>query len=379
MAGRHHPPAGELSAVKQQALAFSDLIARGYLRATLVIGAIIISSYLCYLLARPFLTPLALALVLSILFVPAHRWVETKLKIPAAAAIASVLTVAVIIFVPVTLLIIELARQAAAGAVALRAAIDSGLVKETLATHTTIAPLIQRALDLIDAHTMISDMASRLTNVSASFLRGSVTQLIGGLLTFYLLFYFLRDRDVALSSLRTFLPFTGEEMNLIFTRVVDTVHATIFAIVITGTIQGLLGGVIFAILGMPAPLLWGLVIGVVAIMPVLGTVMIWMPAAVFLALDGDWVRATVLSAAFIGISVIDSILYPLLVGDRMKLHTVLAFISAIGGLLVFGPSGFIIGPLIVAITLAIKDVLRSRLEVYGLARIENVPPEAARG
>jgi predicted PurR-regulated permease PerM len=96
--------------------------------------------------------------------------------------------------------------------------------------------------------------------------------------------------------------------------------------------------------------------------PVLGAFVVWIPAAVFLALNGDWIKALVL-AVWGGVVVggIDNLLYPMLVGNRLRLHTVPAFISVVGGLALFGPSGVILGPLIVTLTLLLVEIWRERI------------------
>ncbi len=335
------------------------------LQIAAIVAVAIIGAYLCFKLALPFLTPLAVALALSILFTPFHNWVKRKVQKPALSAALSVLTIAVIVIVPVTLLVVQMVQEAANGAQLIRSEIDGGLFQKTLDAHPKIAPAVTWIVAQIDLPGLISGGASWLTNASTSLLQGSVVQFIGVLLTFYLLFYFLRDRHDALASLRTFLPFSDTETSKLFGRVVDTVYAIVFGTIITGTIQGVLGGLIFWAFALPAPLLWGMVMGLFAILPIVGTSMVWIPAAIFLALNGAWIKAAILTAAFVGISVLDTFLYPVIVGDRMKLHTALTFISAIGGLIVFGPAGFILGPVVVAVTLAVKEILHARLQAGG--------------
>jgi predicted PurR-regulated permease PerM len=114
-------------------------------------------------------------------------------------------------------------------------------------------------------------------------------------------------------------------------------------------------------LGLPAPLLWGVVMGLLAIVPVFGAFVVWIPAAAFLALDGHWARAAILTVwGGVVIGWIDNILYPMLVGNRLRLHTVAAFVAVVGGLTVFGVSGVVLGPLIVATTLTLLQIWQAR-------------------
>ena len=150
-------------------------------------------------------------------------------------------------------------------------------------------------------------------------------------------------------------------MDRMFTRVADTVHATIYGTLIVAAVQGTLGGLMFWWLGLPAPVLWGLVMGVLAVVPVLGAFIVWIPAALFLALDGSWGKALILCLwGGVVVGGIDNVLYPILVGNRLKLHTIPAFIAIVGGLIVFGPSGIILGPVILTVTVVLLEIWRSR-------------------
>jgi predicted PurR-regulated permease PerM len=200
-----------------------------------------------------------------------------------------------------------------------------------------------------------------LTNTATSFVRGSVMQLTGLLLTFYLLFYFLRDRHLALDSLRSLAPLSPAEMDRVFSRVTATIHATVYGTLVVATIQGTLGGLMFWILGLPAPLLWGLIMGLLAVIPVLGAFVIWIPAAIWLATQGMWGKALLLTAwGGIVVAGIDNLIYPILVGNRLHQHTLLTFISLVGGLIVFGSSGIILGPLSVTLTLLLLEIWHDR-------------------
>jgi predicted PurR-regulated permease PerM len=150
-------------------------------------------------------------------------------------------------------------------------------------------------------------------------------------------------------------------MDRLFSRVGDTVHATMYGTLAVAAIQGTLGGLMFWWLGLPAPLLWGLVMGVLAVVPVLGAFVVWIPATLFLALDGSWGKALIL--AFWGgvvVGGIDNVIYPILVGNRLKLHTIPAFMAIIGGLIVFGPSGLILGPVTLTVTVLLLEIWQHR-------------------
>jgi len=114
-------------------------------------------------------------------------------------------------------------------------------------------------------------------------------------------------------------------------------------------------------LGLPAPALWGLVMGVLAVVPVLGAFIVWIPAAIFLALEGSWGKALILGVwGGVIVGGIDNVMYPILVGNRLKLHTIPAFMAIVGGLIVFGSSGLILGPVTLTVTVLLLEIWRSR-------------------
>ena len=126
-------------------------------------------------------------------------------------------------------------------------------------------------------------------------------------------------------------------------------------------VQGTLAGLMFWWLGIPGPVLWGVVMGLLNIVPILGPYVIWLPIAIGLALQGDWGRALILTGwGAVVVGLIDNVLYPVLVGNRMRLHTLPVFFAILGGLVVFGSSGVILGPVILAITDALIHIWKVR-------------------
>jgi predicted PurR-regulated permease PerM len=144
-------------------------------------------------------------------------------------------------------------------------------------------------------------------------------------------------------------------------RVVETIQAIFYGTLVVAVVQGTLGGLMFWWLGLAAPLLWGIMMGLLAVVPVLGASIIWLPAAIFLALEGSWGKAIVLTLwGSVVVGGIDNLLYPMLVGNRLKMHTAVAFIAVVGGLLVYGPSGVILGPVVVAVTISLLEYWHAR-------------------
>lgn len=342
---------------------------RSHGRTLVLIAVTALGIYLCYRLALPFLPALAWALALAVLFTPLQRWLETRIKWTSLAALASVLTIGLVVVVPATFVGQRLVMQAAAGAEKVEKRVASGEWRHFLTDHPRLSALVDMVDRQIDLPGSVRTFTTSLTNVTASIVKGSVAQLFDFALTFYLLFFFLRDRRVAIRSLRALVPITEVEMDHLLQRVSDTIFATVYGTLVVASVQGLLGGLMFWWLGLGAPLLWGVVMALLSVVPVLGAFVIWIPLAGFLALEGSLGKALVLTLwGLLVVGTIDNLLHPLLVGNRLKLHTILAFISLVGGLVVFGPAGLILGPVTLTVTLVLLEVWTGRIKSGGPAR-----------
>lgn len=359
--GREHRP--KRSAVARPAMDMADRIGPLVLAAATVGGITV-----CVLIAAPFLSAVTWALTLAIVFAPLHSMIERRLKRRNASAIISVSIIALVITVPAAFVGARLVERAASGATLVQASIGSGTFQHILDGHPSIAPIGSWIEQHFDLRAMLASLAAWLSDAGASFARVSVIKLIGILMTFYLLYYFLRDRYAAAAMLEDWLPLTKAESTHLFRRVIDTVHATIYGTLAMAVVQGVLGGLMFWFLGLSTPLFWGLLMGLLTIVPVVGAVIVWLPMAIVLALGGSWGQAAILTVFGVVVVVggIHNVLYPMVVGNRLRLHTVPAFISMIGGLILFGSAGFILGPLAVTTTILLLDVWRERAKTNNL-------------
>jgi predicted PurR-regulated permease PerM len=284
----------------------------------------------------------------------------------------------------------RLVQEAGNGAELIRTKVESGEWRHALEAHPRLVPLADW-MERQNVPGTVKTVATWMTTTGASFVKGSVVEVVGLLLTFYLLFFFLRDRHAALQSLRSLAPLSEVEMDRLLDRVGDTIYATIYGTLVVSAVQGLLAGLMFWWLGLPAPLLWGVVMALLAVVPVLGAFVVWVPAALFLALEGSWGSALILTLwGTLVVGGIDNLLHPILVGNRLKLHTILVFMSVVGGLILFGPAGLILGPVALTVTMVLLETWHRRTAPETLApvapetlsRFENdggpVAPEPAR-
>jgi predicted PurR-regulated permease PerM len=173
------------------------------------------------------------------------------------------------------------------------------------------------------------------------------------------MYYLFRDGHKIVNALPNMLPLERAQSEKIFARTREVISASLYGVLVIASIQGGLGGLMFWILGLPSPLVWAVVMALLAMIPMAGAFLVWVPAAIFLGLSGSWPKAIILTVwGTLVIGTVDNFLRPKLVGEKTKLHELFIFFSVLGGLKVFGILGIVLGPVVLAITLALLDVFR---------------------
>src|SRR5690606_38803897 len=173
---------------------------------------------------------------------------------------------------------------------------------------------------------------------------------------FFTMYYLFRDGQKLYVALSAALPLRGRTMNAIFQRIREVIGASVYGVFVIAVIQGSLGGLAFWFIGLPSAVVWSLVMTFLSLIPLAGAFVVWVPVAIYLAVIGSWGAAiglTLWGALVIGL--VDNFLRPKLVGEKAKLHELFIFFSVLGGLQVFGILGLFLGPVILAITLALFD------------------------
>jgi len=334
---------------------------REHALVVVLVAATALLLFLCWLLVQPFLGPIAWALALAVVAHPLHGWIARRIEKPGLAAGLAVFAIAVVIIAPAIFVGHSIVREAVSGAQTIQSGLESGKWREQLARSPRLGGALAAIEQQGNLGSQLQGLAGEATKRVSTVLTGSAWAVIELLLTLFVLFYFFRDRDTALGTLRSLVPLSERETDEVFTRVSDTIHATIYGTLVVAAVQGTLGGLMFWWLGLPAPILWGAVMALLAIVPVLGAFIVWVPAAIFLAASGQWGKAAILTAwGGIVVALIDNLLYPILVGKRLRLHTVPVFFAIVGGLAVFGAAGLVLGPVVLALTDAILEIWRRR-------------------
>ena len=311
----------------------------------------------------PFFSAIIIASILAVLFQYPYRWLlrETR-ESQTTSALLTCLLVAFVIVVPLFLSLAFAANEAGS----LYASIGEGQSAETIATRffasVSQMPVIGHLFQsgILNADTFSADIRSVSKNalvlLQAAY-QGIAHFFFWIFVMFFALFYFLIDGVRAVSYLTRVSPLRDEHDSMLMKRFVSISRATIKGTILVGIVQGVLGGLAFWIVGVPSPFIWGVIMVFFSVIPMIGSGIIWFPAGIILLLLGNiWQGLFVLGVGMGLVSTIDNILRPKLVGRDTHMHPLLVFFATLGGLSLFGLLGFIMGPIIVALFLALAEI-----------------------
>ena len=313
-------------------------------------------------LIQGFLQPIFWAVALGILVYPLHLQLLQRLKgQETLAAAASVVVVVIVIVIPV----IGIGTAVTTEALALRESLrddNIGLARVELELRRRAPQLLvlmeSVGIDPARLQAQLSSSAVEISQFIASraLSIGQDTLRIGlyFFLMLYLLFFFMRDGQRMLDTAVRVLPLGDDRERQLFARFAEVSRATIKGTLIVGVVQGTIGGITFSLLGIGAPVLWGVVMALLSIVPAVGPALVWVPAAIVLLFNGQVAAGLILIA--VGVLVIglaDNVLRPILVGRDTRMPDYLILLSTLGGLAAFGLAGVVIGPIIAAFFLTV--------------------------
>lgn len=338
---------------------------RGELQRAAFLLLVVLATIAFFAVVQAFLMPLFWAAVIATVFAPLQRRYVRALRGRASvAALLTILTIVLLVIAPLFLLGLAVTQEI----IALHERIRSGEIdlQAPLRFVERMAPIVTRYLDrfgvrldrlgqqLSSAAVEISQfVASRALAIGQNIVR--ITALF--ILMLYVLFFFLRDGARLIEALIRALPLGDERERRLLAKFAEVSRATIKGTLVVGLVQGALGGVLFWAVGIPAPVFWGVVMTVFSILPAVGAGLVWGPAAIILLALGEIVRGLVLIiVGTVIIGLVDNLLRPILVGRDTQMPDYLVLVSTLGGLAVFGISGFVIGPVVAAFFLVVWEM-----------------------
>jgi predicted PurR-regulated permease PerM len=331
-----------------------------------------IVAFLVFKIIEPFLGPIAWALFIGFLLQPQQEKLTRILRGRASiAAFTLTLLVLVLFLGPLTALAVAFARQAAELAGRLQNWV--GTQEGSTFRHIDQIPVIGSALDWLDRNLQIStahvqgwliDGTRTLFQHLATFGGVAFLGAVGTVLSFtvmlFLLFFIIRDGRAIARQGAALVPLPPAQRDDLARRLSSVTHAVVRGTVVTAVVQGLLCGIAFTVVGLPAPVVFGVVAAVLSVVPFGGTALVWAPAVIILAAQGRYTQAVILVAFGVVISSVDNFLKPMLISGRAVLPTLAVFIGVLGGLAAFGMIGLFLGPVVIALVLALIEFAREK-------------------
>ncbi len=305
--------------------------------------------------------------VIAIMFEPVHRrLLQMMPQRPTLAALAMIVLIIMIVILPLTTIAASLTRQGAA----VVAKVQSGEIDFGKLFQQVLDALPHWATGILESFG-IASLGGMQAKLSAGLVKGS--QLIAaqalniGQSTFefivnvaimlYLLFFLFRDGHALSRRVKDAIPLRVELRDALLEKFTVVIRATVKGSLLMALAQGALGGLIFWILGIHAAMLWAVLMAFLSLLPAVGSGLVWMPVALYLIATGSFLQGAILIAyGFLVIGLVDNLLRPMLVGKDTKLPDYVVLISTLGGIETFGLNGFVIGPVIAAMFIAVWDI-----------------------
>lgn len=350
----------------------------------ILFGLIFLLGFATYLIIRPFVSAIAWAIVLSIVFYPLYGLL---LRITRIRVFSAIITVAIIVFLlvgPITYLSFLIGKEMdeiLGLALGSKSELSEVLFKNPAFSRLLKGFMETFSLDEEKVHEVLKDILQDATKAVVNKLKIAFENVPSFFMKFFLMlisiYFFLKDGPDLLERTKGFLPFKEEQKRVLFKQVKDIITTTIYGGVIVAILQSLIAGFSFLLLGIKGAALLGFATFFASFVPVFGTFIIWGPYAFYLFYLGQYGKAVILLLLGAGlISMVDNIVRPLIVKQRVRMPLIVVFFSILGGISLFGIIGVIIGPLIVALFVSVLEILRlteeGRQEELEERRPENV-------
>ena len=333
----------------------------GMVSRILFVCLVLFAGYAFSLVIRPFLGGLAWASVLTIAVQPLFRRLRGRFAAGAAAMMTTAIT-AVTVIAPASFLVIRLAGECIR--------IADELSSTTPARQVEIIQSVQhfwmgvqhrlpslRSVDPIESlKNNVVDISRHLATAAALIIQNALSFIALGVFVMLAMFFFLRDGPALVDYLRKLSPLDQATTDRLFEEIRVLTESSVTATLLIAIVQGALGGAATGLLGLPSPLIWGVVFGFCSFVPVFGTALAWIPASLWLLALGEKSRAVIMVlVSILIITQVDNVIRPLLVSGRSRLNFELSMLSVLGGVTAFGMLGLVLGPVVVVVLTALMD------------------------
>lgn len=326
----------------------------------------LVSAYLLGQLLWPFISVIILGAVVTNIFKPVYAFLNRKIS-PLFSSLLTCTLIFFILFIPTFFFVGILSKEAHGLYLMGKEAVISDQIKQILESSTILerTNLILSNLNIQVTGEELNKGISEMGKIVGLFLYQQASSIASNILSFVvyfflmllIIYYLLMDGNRLISFIIKLSPLPDEQDEKLIQKFKDMAGAILIGNGLGGLIQGVAGGVVFSLFGLKSPFLWGVILGILAFLPIIGIGAIFIPAAIFLIFKGRVAAGIFFIVFYILLSGgVEYLLKPKLVGTRVKMHTLLVFFSIIGGLKLFGILGIIYGPLVTTAFLTLTDI-----------------------
>jgi predicted PurR-regulated permease PerM len=322
-------------------------------------AGLLIMGVLAWRVVSPFLEPLLWAAIFTIVLIPVRARLARRMSAPRAALLTVVLA-ALLVSVPASLVVVALLKQSSQAAMALQEALRQGVppaLQDAWNQLSTRVPLPSQDQVVSELTGSLDQVATWIATRAGRIVAGGIQFSLNLSIMLFALYFMLKDTESLTARLVRLLPFDASRREMLLRQARDLVLASVTASFAVAIAQGTLGGIAFAITGIPSPVFWGCIMAFLSLLPLIGAAAVWLPAGLWLILSGHLPQGLLLLALGAGvISTVDNLIRPAVLHGRSPMNVVLLFVGVLGGIAAFGFIGTIIGPIILATALSLLEV-----------------------
>lgn len=328
-------------------------------RWILLVTITALTLYLTWLIFAPFTNVLLWSIVLTTIASPINKALRDRLRRPALAAFLTLLMVVIVVIIPMFFVGFTMAGHFTQAVDSVQHGVNHFFNPESphlkwLQRHNVN---VQKLLDVDALAAQIRSLSGSIASQTFGLLAMGLLAVVQALLILFTTYYMLRDGGSLLISARALVPLSPANKDLMIQNIKNIIAASLKGTVLIAAIQGALGGIGFLVLGLPSAVLWGVVMFFMSLVPVVGSSLVWGPAAIYLLVNGSPIKAIILVTWGAGvIAMVDNVLRPVLVGSQTRMHELVVFFSILGGMQLFGPLGIVMGPIVVAVALGLLKI-----------------------
>ncbi len=341
---------------------------------------LLILIFTVFLIIKPFITSILISFVIAYVFYPVYKKLNNKIKKKSISAIVISLLIILVFSIPLVFVINSFVKEVNIGYVEVKKMISEGnffnLDCKKMPQRETTLCKFSNSIKKITSDQKFELYTQRIGVTITTYVTEGFSKLIISIpkillnifLILFLTFYLFKDGKFFLYKVLSLLPLKKKSQRDVIKTFNDVIYATIYGQIIIAIIQGILGGIGFYLFGISSPVFWGIMMTLFSLVPFIGSSIIWGPAGIYLFVSGAVSSSNPLILKGIGlfvygliiISTIDNILRPKIIGNKIGMHPSFVFLGVIGGLMLFGPLGILLGPLVIAVLIIFVRIYKKR-------------------